>query len=164
MATPDEKRAELWEKIKDVRVAMITTVGDDGKLVSRPMYTQQEDRADGLWFFTAKSSGKADEIVRNDQVNVAYADPAKNLYVSIAGRGRIVDDAQKERELWNPMNKAFFPDGPEDPELVLLHVDPASAEYWDGPSGAVRQLFGMARAAVTGDREQLGENEQVDLD
>lgn len=162
MTTPEENRSGLWEKIKDVKIAMLTTTGDDGRLYSRPMYTQREDRADGLWFLTSRSSAKSRQVEGHHEVNVSYADPASNLFVSIAGRAQIVDDPELERELWNPMNKAFF-EGPEDPDLVLLHVEPERAEYWDGPSGKVRQLFDMARAAVTGDHGAMGENEKVDL-
>src|SRR5690606_5299575 len=102
MTTVNEKRAELWEKIKDIRVAMLTSVGEDGRLYSRPMYTQEADRDDGLWFFTAKSSTKAEKIAGHHEVNVSYVDQQKNLYVSVAGRASVVDDPEKERELWNP--------------------------------------------------------------
>ncbi len=163
MPPSTEKRTELWEKIKGIKIAMLTTTDDEGRLRSRPMYTQREGRDDGLWFFTSRTSSKSQEVQGHKEVNVSYADPGKNLFVSVTGCARIVDDPGLERELWNPMNEAFFPDGPEDPDLVLLHVDPDSAEYWDGPSGKVRQLFDMARAAVTGDHDKLGENETVDL-
>ncbi len=163
MTTPREARAELWEKIKDVKIAMLTTVGDDGLLYSRPMYTQRESRDDGLWFFTARSSAKSLQVKGNRAVNVSYADPGKSLFVSVAGLARIVDDKELERELWNPMNEAFFDGGLDDPELVLLNVDPERAEYWDRASGKVRHLFDIARAAVTGDHSDLGENEKVEL-
>jgi len=163
MQASEENRVELWKKIKDVKIAMLTSVGEDGRLYSRPMYTQQADGDDGLWFFSAKSSAKAEQIARHHEVNVGYGDPQKNLYISVAGRARIVDDPEKERELWNPMNKAFF-EGPDDPDLVLLRVDAERAEYWDGPTGKMRQLFNMARSAVTGDHGHAGENEKIELD
>jgi general stress protein 26 len=154
---------ELWEKIRDVRVAMLTTAAADGRLHSRPMYTQQEELPDGLWFLTSRTSEKAREVMDEHDVNLAYADPGKNLYVSVAGRGRLVDDRAKARELWNRMNEAFFPGGPDDPDLVLLHVEPTSAEYWEGPSGKVQQLFAVARTMVTGDARDMGENEEIEL-
>ena len=163
MSTSAQERERLWEMIKDIRVAMLTSVGEDGRLRSRPMYTQQEEQPDGLWFLTARPSEKVSEIAQSQQVNLSYVDPDKNLFVSIAGRGRLVDDREKARELWNPMNEVF-PEGPEDPSLVVVHVEAESAEYWDGPSGKMRQLFSMARAAVTGKHSDMGENETVDFD
>ena len=157
-----ERRRELWEKIKDIRVAMLTSIGEDGRLYSRPMYTQEVEREDGLWFFTAKSSAKSQQVAKHEEVNVSYVDPQKNVYVSVAGSAHIVDDAEKERELWNPMNKAFF-DGVVDPEVVLLHVEPERAEFWDAPAGTMRQLFNLAKAAVGRGAHESGENEKIDL-
>jgi len=155
-------RAELWDKVKDVKIAMLTTIGDDGRLYSRPMYTQREGREDGLWFLTARSSAKSRQVEGREDVNVSYADADKNVFVSVAGKARIVDDDELERELWNPLNEAFFA-GPDDPDLVLLHVEPERAEYWDGSSGKVRQLFDLVTAAVTGRSDRLGENEKLDF-
>lgn len=163
MDTKRREHPELWEKIKDVRVAMLTTVNADGSLHSRPMFTQQEELQGGLWFFTSRSSAKAREIAGDHDVNLAYADPGKNLYVSVSGRGRLVQDREKARQLWNRMNEAFFPDGPDDPDLALLQVEPLSAEYWEGPAGKVRQLFSMARTMLTGEHTALGENEEIEL-
>lgn len=163
MDSQREARSALWEKVKDVRVAMLTTVDEQGALHSRPMYTQEAEQPDGLWFLTSRGSSKARELAGEHHVNLAYADPDKNLYVSVAGSGRLVDDRAKARELWNPMNKAFFPDGPDDPDLVLLHVKPESAEYWEGPAGKVQQLFGMARTMITGEPHDAGENREIDL-
>ena len=162
MTTANDKRTELWEKIKDIRVAMLTSIGEDGRLYSRPMYTQEVERGDGLWFFTSKSSAKSEQVTRHEEVNVSYVDTHKNVYVSVAGSAHIIDDAEKERELWNPMNKAFF-EGLDDPELVLLHVDPERAEYWDAPAGKMRQLFNLAKAAVGGGHRDSGENEKLNL-
>lgn len=101
-------------------------------------------------------------MTKHEEVNVSYVDPQKNVYVSVTGSAHIVDDAEKERELWSPMNKAFF-EGIEDPEVVLLHVDPQSAEYWDAPAGKMRQLFNMAKAAFGDGHRDSGENEKVEL-
>lgn len=163
MNSTRQELAALWEKIKDVRVAMLTTLNPDGSLHSRPMFTQEEEQEDGLWFYTSRSSAKAREMEGDHDVNLAYADPGKNLYVSVSGRGQLVNDPVKARQLWNKMNEAFFPDGPDDPDLVLLRVVPTTAEYWDGPSSKVHQLFDMARVMVTGDHPDMGENEEIDL-
>ena len=71
------EQQKLWDKIKDVRVAMLTTVEDDGSLRSRPMYTQQAEYSGELWFFTADDSEKVDEIRRERDVNLAYVEPKR---------------------------------------------------------------------------------------
>lgn len=157
-----EKIEKLWDKVKDIRIAMMTTVETDGSLRSRPMYTQEADSFNGeLWFFTRDDSGKVKEITHDATVNLAYAEPDDQRYVSVSGRAHVVDDKAKEKELWNPALKAWF-DGLDDPKLTLIRVDAEDAEYWEGSGNKVVQLFKMAKAAVTGERSD-GENEKVNL-
>ena len=153
---------KLWEKVKDVRIAMMTTVEADGSLHSRPMYTQEADSFNGeLWFFTKDDSGKVREIMQDAHINLAYAEPDDGRYVSVSGRAQVIDDKAKEKELWNPSLKAWF-DGLDDPKMTLIRVDADEAEYWEGSGNTVVQLFKMAQAAITGERDD-GENQKVKL-
>ena len=95
--TRAEHIAQLAELIKDVEVAMFTTTGVDGRLYSRPLATQQVTFDGDLWFVITADSPKVAEIALDPHVNVAYASPSKNTYVSVAGRARIVDDRAKTR-------------------------------------------------------------------
>lgn len=150
--THDESVAKLGELIKDVRVAMLTTVEDDGSLRSRPMATQGGEFNGTLWFFTDSTSAKVHEVDHDQHVNVSYAKPDDQIYVSVSGKARITKNRQKLEELWNPIHKAWFPQGLDDPNLALLEVDVEKAEYWDAPSSKVVQLFGFVKAITTGKR------------
>lgn len=145
-----EKFAEM---IKDIKFAMLTTSGSDGSLFSRPMGTLElkpKEFNGTLWFFSRKDSLKNNSI-RNDQhVNLAYANPDKHQYVSVVGRAFISEDKAKIKELWNPMMKAWFPEGLDDPELSLIGINVESAELWDSPPGKVVQMLGFVKSAVTG--------------
>jgi general stress protein 26 len=141
---------KLSELIHDIKVAMLTTVEPDGHLRSRPMATQGSDFDGQLWFFTAIDSGKVHEVQLDQYVNVAYSQPDKQIYVSVSGRATISQDKAKLKELWNPIHKAWFPKGLDDPNLALLRVDVDRAEYWDAPSGKLVQLVGFVKAVVTG--------------
>jgi general stress protein 26 len=155
-----EKLASL---IKDIRFAMLTTLCRDGSLRSRPMATQQ-DAFDGvLWFFTSANEAKVREIQDDDHVNVSYADPDKNNYISVSGRATLVRDKVIAKELWNPLFKAWFPKGLDDPQLALLRIAVERAEYWDSPNSKLVQLAGFLKAVVTGKQAKGGENEKITL-
>src|SRR2546421_1567661 len=95
---------KLGKLIKGIDFAMLSTVCPDGTIHSRPMSTQQVEFDGDLWFFTGLDSGKVHEI-RNDQhVNVSYADPKDNRYVSVSGRATIVRDREKAKQLWSPLH------------------------------------------------------------
>ena len=161
-ATQDERK-KLAELIKDIRFAMLTTQEQDGTLRSRPMTTQREEFDGDLWFFIGAESGAAHEVARDRQVNVSYAAPDKNAYVSISGRANLVRDREKMAELWNPVHKAWFPGGLDDPNLALLHVEATQAEYWDAPNGKLVQVVGLAKSLLTGKAFEGGENEKLKL-
>ena len=121
--------------IKEIKFAMMTTFSEsDGVLKSRPMTLQQIEFDGDLWFFCRESSELVHQIKENPIVNLTFSDPRDSSYISACGRGSIVDDAQKEKELWNPLYKAWFPEGLEDPELCLIMVTVESADYWESPS------------------------------
>jgi general stress protein 26 len=160
----DEAIQKLNELIKDIDFAMLTTIDEDGTLRSRPMVTQRSQFDGDLWFFTGASSPKVAEVMHDRHVNLSYADPKNQNYVSISGTARVVRDRKKMEELWNPAYKAWFPNGLDDPDLALLQVTAEHAEYWDSPSSAVVHALGFVKAVVTGQRAQGGENEKIDLE
>lgn len=141
-----ESIAKLNELIKDIEIAMLTTYDQDGSLHSRPMATQKVEFDGLLWFFTRASSHKVQEIEREHHVNLAYSAPDKQRYVSVSGMARLVKDRPKMEELWNPVYKAWFPDGLDDPDLALLKVSVEHAEYWDSPSSFAAQVIKFVQA------------------
>jgi len=162
----EDKRQESIEKvndlIKDVQIAMLTTI-DGGTLRSRPMQTQEAEFDGDLWFFTSTDTHKTDEIEKDNRVNVAYASPSDNTYVSVSGTASLVNDKEKIEELWNPILKAWFPKGLDDPTLILLKVSVEQAEYWDSASSTVVQVVGFVKALVTGERADGGDHGRVNL-
>lgn len=157
--TEFEKFGEL---IKDIRVAMVTTVEADGTLHTRPLAALSYQSDEELWFFTKVDSAKVREVEQDVHVSVAYADTAKNNYVAVAGTAEIVRDKAKAEELWTPFARAWFPEGMDDPELVLLRVRMQRAEYWQSP-GKAAYLFGVAKAALTGRETRMGEDRKLNL-
>lgn len=130
-----ESIKQLAELIRGVNVAMFTTVSADGRLVSRPLGTQEVEFDGDLWFATAADSPKVAEIAADPRVNVAYASASKNSYVSVAGTARVIDDRVKIEQLWSPAMKVFFPGGKDDPNLRLIHVRAESPSIGTAPAG-----------------------------
>ena len=158
---------KLAGMIKDIKFAMFTTIGENGSLHSRPMGTLdlKPENFDGtLWFFSRKDSLKNNSIKKDQHVNLSYANPDKQQYVSVAGRAFITSDRSRMEELWNPILKAWFPEGLDDPELSLIGVNVESAELWDAPPAKVVQLLGFVKSAVTGKPyDSKSHNQHIDL-
>lgn len=166
MNIPDNHKDDiklLGEKIKGIKIAMMTTAENDGTLRSRPMATQDFEFDGDLWFFTETNTPKVAEVQHHQQVNLSFANPDKECYVSVSGTTQVIRDRQKIEQLWKPMYKIWFTQGVDDPNLALLQVTVTNAEYWDAPSSKMVQLASFAKAMVAGQRDQMGENQKLDL-
>ena len=154
---------KLREMIKDIDLCMLTTVDEADDLHSRPMSLNGDvDDSGNLWFFTSSNSHKASEIERTPNVNVSFIDTDQQHYVSISGDAELVHDKQKIKELWKPVLKAWFPDGPDQADVALLKVKVKKAEYWDTPSSTIAQAISFVSAIFTGKQAEMGENKKLD--
>lgn len=161
MTEHDDRQAKVRKMIENSRLAMLTTVDEDGRLVSKPMATQDVEFDGDVYFIAERSSHKVRNIQRDPRVNVAYSD--SSAWVSLSGDAEVVDDHGKLSELWNTFTDAWLEGGPENPENVLIKVSAGSAEYWDTPNSKVVQVVNLVKAKVTGERFK-GDNKTVDLE
>ncbi len=129
--TAIEKLAEL---IHQIRIAMLTTLTNEGAFRSRPITTHGA-RFDGdLWFLTRVDSAKLDQVRQHRRVGLTYATPTDNTYISLSGTAQVVVDQAKAEELWDPSYQVWFPGGSSDPDLALIKVTVELAEYWAAPA------------------------------
>ncbi len=165
MTSSSDTHETLWDLIKDTRFGMFTHRHSDGMLHSYPLTTQNKSMDEGsvLYFFVPHSGEVAQRVQGDAKVNIAYANPDKDSYVSVSGTAAIVDDLGKKDALWSSMAQAWFPGGAKDPNLALIQVQIAEAEYWDVKESKMMQLAKMAKAAVTGKPPQMGEHEKVNM-
>lgn len=166
MTANTNDHARLWDLIKDTRFGMYTHRHAGGMLHSQPLTTQNRsvDEDATLYFFVPRNGEIVGHLAEDNGVNVAYANPDSDSYVSIAGRASVLEDPARKEALFNAAAKAWFPDGPQDPNLALLAVRIEHAEFWDVKESKVSQLLKIAKATVTGEaRPQLGEHKKLDV-
>ena len=154
-ATPELTR--LGELIEGIPVAMMVTLDESGALASRPMTTLEMDASGALWFFTDLRSNKLAQL---QAVNLAFADGDKSSYVSLSGQGYIDTHQSRIQNLWTPLAKPWFPEGPASPNLALLKFVPHAAEFWDAPSSRMVRLFAMVASMVAGKPVAMGDNDR----
>lgn len=156
----------LWDLIKDIKFGMLTHRHGDGSLQGHPLTTQNKsiDENSTLYFFISKKSEMTSRLGQDNNVNVAYADTGADNYVSIAGKAMLSSDQATKERLFNPIAKAWFPGGVNDPDLQLLEVKITHAEYWNAKDSKLTQLFKMAKSAITGERPQnMSEHKELNV-
>src|SRR5215211_597228 len=94
--TRENDLQKLRELVKDIDFCMLTTVDETGDLHSRPMSSNGDiDHNGDIWFFTSAASHKVSEIEKLPKVNVSFADPDNQHYISISGNAQLVRDQNK---------------------------------------------------------------------
>jgi general stress protein 26 len=153
---------ELGELIGDIEVAMLTTHAEDGSLVSRPLQTLKLDAQGELIFFTAANSHKIAELTDDADANLAYAHPGEHRYVSVRGRARMDRNDDTIDELWSIGQKVFFPDGRDDPNLMVLRIRVRDAVYWETADNVVARAFDFARGLLDDKPGDLGKQGRLE--
>ena len=123
MSAQPHDLAPLRSLLKSLPVAMFNTVAHDGSVVARPLQALEFDEDGVLWFATGLDSEKATEIRARPHVGLSFADHHANRFVSVSGPARLVHDREKIDALWSPAMSVFFPQGKDDPNLVLVRVE-----------------------------------------
>lgn len=116
--------------IQDIRIALLTTQGPTGALRSRPMATHQLDPDGTMWFFTREDSDKVAHIRKQPAIALGFSNPQSQVSVTTAGEAQVVTDQAKVDALWDESLRDWFPEGKDDPNIVLLRITTLTGECW----------------------------------
>jgi general stress protein 26 len=147
--------------MKDVRTCMFVTTTDDGSLHASPMTTQEAEFDGDAWFIASVDSDTVRNLTSHPRVNVAYS--GTSSWLSLSGSATVLDASDKKKELWNTFVEAWFPEGQDDPSIVVVKVAGESAHYWESP-GRVAMTLDMVKSRVTGNPPESGDSGTVDLE
>lgn len=154
--------SRVWEVIEKVGVAMLTTRRGD-RLRARPMEARPDPDGGIIWFLTDVRGAKDDEIKVASEIGLTFIDSDSRAYLSLTGQASVLRDPSQAKAIWKKTDDVWWPDGPLDPNVCLLRVELATAELWDGPSNAAAAAFEFAKARLTGQKPDLGENRKVTI-
>lgn len=147
----EDVKTRLIEALQKLDTVMVATTAQNGSLHARPMAVAEVTANGEMWFVTSQESGKTHEVETDGRTVVTGQQ--QGLYVSLSGVLDLVEDRAKVAALWKEPWRAWFPEGKEDPSIVLLRLRPEIGEYWDqtGAKG-LRYLFKAAKAVLDGKR------------
>jgi len=124
----------------------------------RPMSTKEVDENGNIWFLSNRDSEKNKEITEGDKtVQLVYSHPGKSSFLVVNGKATILYDRQKIEALWNSLDKAWFKEGKDDPDISIIKVTPESAHYWDTKGNRMVNFLKMAASVLTGTTLVQGE-------
>ena len=142
--TEQNHLARVWDIVEKVRVGMFTTQFSGG-LRARPLEARVDRDAGIIWFVTDVRGAKDEEIGAAHDIGLVFINEDDRAYLSITGRAFVTRDTAKSKEIWRKTDDTWFPDGPGDPNVRVLRIEPVTAELWDGPSSAEVVAFECAK-------------------
>jgi general stress protein 26 len=158
MSSPEHK-AKIWNLIKDIKVGMLVTE-QDGFMHARPMQLVQDDYDGTLYFYTKAHSGKTEEIKKDHDVCITFADTDKQNYISLTGIANLTHDQNLIDKYWNSVIAAWFPEGKDSDEVAMLAVKINKGEHWDGTSNPVSFFYEIAKANIQDEEPDVGEHQK----
>lgn len=148
--TAREGISKLKDLAEGIGVCMFCTELTQLPISTRPMAVQEVDEYGNLWFISSSDSNKNFEIKEDNRVQLFFAKVSESTYLSVYGTATIYRDREKIEELWQPIAKAWFEEGSEDPKVTVIRVAASDAYYWDTKDGKLISLVKMAAAVIIG--------------
>lgn len=124
------------EALDIARTAKISVLSTASRNIPWARFMEQVKIDDdfSLWYATALSSAKVEQIKSNPKVCALIFKEDKDL--RIFGKAKIVTDKKTKYSLWQSKWQAYFSGGKDDLQYALLKITPQKIEYRN------RQKFG----------------------
>jgi general stress protein 26 len=142
---PDAARAELFERLDDIRAGML---GVDGSGRMRPMTHFVDEAAGVIRFVTSRKADLAAEVGQGATAHFCLM--AEDFHAWISGTLSPSEDAAALDEIWSPVSAAWFT-GRDDPDILLLVLPMREAEVWSSTDSMLHFGFEIARANLDPD-------------
>lgn len=158
MSIKDKYNEEAIGKIKtlaeEIDFTMFITNLEKAPLHAVPMSTKKVDHQGNIWFLTSIKHDTATHIHENEKVQLIYSKPANMEFLNLYGEAHLVADGLIIKDLYQSSDDSWF-EGPDDPNVRAIVVNPKEAQYWEPKSNKVITLFKMAYGAITGKKVDI---------
>ncbi len=160
--TSKEALDKMTNLVNDIKFTMLLTDLKTQPISAAPMTTKKVDKHGDIWFLSGLDSDHNTNINKSPEVQLLYSDPSDMEFISIYGKASVVTDKTILEDLYDKKDDAWFT-GIDDPNLTAIKVVPDEAYYWDTKDNKYVSLFKMGVAAVTGEKQNIGEKGKLEL-
>ncbi len=132
MTDTTDLKQKFWKALADSPFLFLQFDGDPEGAV--PMTAQlDEDANSTIWFFTRKDH----HLAAGGKATATFEAKGHDIFARFTGI--ISTETSKARldRQWNSIVEAWFPEGKNDPNLVMLRMDLGQAEIWNSDLGFI---------------------------
>lgn len=124
--------SDLSKRMREIDIAMLTTLTEDGEIAARPMSNNSDVEYDGTsYFFTEEDTRMVDDIERDPNVLLSFQGK-DGLFIAAQSEASVIRDKEEFREHWTDDLDKWFEDGVDTDGLVMIQVRAKRIDYWDG--------------------------------
>ena len=156
MSTEDDIKHAFWKALSDSPFLMVGLEGDQQHSV--PMTAQLDKNANhAFWFYTSKDN----RLAPGGAAMAQFAAKGHGLFACIMGQLVTETDPEVIDRYWSKQVEAWYPQGRDDPSLLMLRFDLGDAEIWE----ADLSVTGLFKLLTGGDirAEERGKHAEVAL-
>ncbi len=141
--TPDVLLSVARQTIEAAQTCFLITVGQEGLPSARVMAPFPPESDFTIWMGARPRARKIREIAKDNRAVLGYSHAADGAYLSVAGTVTVVDCLDARRRYWIEDFRAFWPDGPEGDDYVLLKFVPSRMELMNVLRGVAADPTGL---------------------
>ena len=149
-------RKKMWKSMCDSPFLMMGLVGSNEH--SEPMTAQLDADADSeFWFYTKKDN----RLAKGGPAMAHFVAKSHDLFACIRGTLVAETDPAVIDRYWSKAVEAWYDQGRQDPNLLMLRFELQDAEIWEADS-SVKGLFKL----LTGNRvagDEVGDHAEISL-
>jgi len=158
----EEALKKLKELAEGIRIAIMETNLKSIPSHTIPMSTKEVDKDGCIWFLSSDKSVHNQNINEDHSIQLIFSNPAEMKFLTVFGQAIIYSGRVVLERYYQSTDDAWF-DGIDDPDLTAIKVIPREAHYWDTKNGKFITLLKMGLSAITGDKQDLGEQGDLNI-
>jgi len=152
--TETGSKEQLWIALSEIHAGMLMIAGANEH--PQPMAPQLDKQEKSIWFFTNRNSDLNQSIQAKALARFLIVGEDHDYYASIVGSISEESSAAKIDEFWNPVVAAWFAEGREDSDVVLLKLNPTEAAVWASTGNPLKFAWEIAKANLGDDQPDVG--------
>lgn len=139
--SPADLKEKFWRAITHSSLVMLQLDVDQDS--AAPMTAQLDKTANSaIWFFTNRNG----RFAAMGSATATFQSKGHDVFCRFSGV--LSEETNRERldKQWSSFVKAWFPDGKDDPDLLMMRMDLGDASIWAGELGVfntARMMLGM---------------------
>ncbi|MEL6289244.1 MAG: pyridoxamine 5'-phosphate oxidase family protein [Pseudomonadota bacterium] len=150
----ENPRGQLWEELEDIPAGMLGLAGSDQHM--QPMAPQIDRAQNRILFFTKRDSDLVKSMHGNQTAKFTFIGEDHDYHACIHGALRVNTDRSIIEQHWNPVVDAWYDEGKDDPNLVLLEFKPDEAAVWASTDSSLKFGWEIAKAKFGNSEPDVG--------